>query len=49
MDCTTTNFKKYSLLIGVKRSFSFGSGAVHLLWANTLSPFGMNRQKRMLE
>jgi hypothetical protein len=23
-----------------------GGGAVLLLWANTLSPFGMNRQKR---
>jgi hypothetical protein len=22
-----------------------GGGAVHLLWANTFSPFGMNRQK----
>jgi hypothetical protein len=27
----------------------FGGGAVLLLWANTLSPFGMNRQKRMFE
>jgi hypothetical protein len=26
-----------------------GGGAVLLLWANTFSPFGMNRQKRMLE
>jgi hypothetical protein len=24
-------------------------GAVLLLWANTFSPFGMNRQKQMLE
>jgi hypothetical protein len=29
--------------------FEIGGGAVLLLWANTLSPFGMNRQKRMLE
>jgi hypothetical protein len=29
--------------------FEFGGGAVLLLWANTLSPFGMNRQKWMLE
>jgi hypothetical protein len=25
-----------------------GGGAIRLLWANTLSPFGMNRQKRIL-
>jgi hypothetical protein len=24
-------------------------GAVLLLWSNTFSPFGMNRQKRILE
>jgi hypothetical protein len=30
-------------------SFEIGGGAVLLLWANTLFPFGMNRQKRMLE
>jgi hypothetical protein len=29
--------------------FKIGGGAVLLLWANTFSPFGMNRQKRMLE
>jgi hypothetical protein len=26
-----------------------GGGAVLLLWANTFSPFGMNRQKQILE
>jgi hypothetical protein len=26
-----------------------GGGAVLLLWANTFSPFGMNRQKWILE
>jgi hypothetical protein len=26
----------------------FGGGAVLLLWAHTFSPFGMNRQKRIL-
>jgi hypothetical protein len=26
----------------------FGGGVVLLLWANTLSPFGMNRQKWIL-
>jgi hypothetical protein len=26
-----------------------GGGAVPLLWANTFSPFGMNRQKQILE
>jgi hypothetical protein len=25
-----------------------GGGAVFLLWANTFSPFGMNRQKQIL-
>jgi hypothetical protein len=29
--------------------FEIGGGALFLLWANTLSPFGMNRQKQMLE
>jgi hypothetical protein len=29
--------------------FEIGGGAVLLLWANILSPFGMNRQKLMLE
>jgi hypothetical protein len=28
--------------------FKIGGGAVLLLWANTFSPFGMNRQKRIL-
>jgi hypothetical protein len=28
--------------------FEIGGGAVLLLWANTFSPFGMNRQKRIL-
>jgi hypothetical protein len=28
--------------------FESGGGAVLLLWANTFSPFGMNRQKRIL-
>jgi hypothetical protein len=27
--------------------FEIGGGAVLLLWANTFSPFGMNRQKRL--
>jgi hypothetical protein len=26
----------------------FGGGVVLLLWANTFSPFGMNRQKRIV-
>jgi hypothetical protein len=29
--------------------YKIGGGAVLLLWANTFSPFGMNRQKRILE
>jgi hypothetical protein len=29
--------------------FEIGGGAVLLLWANTFSPFGMNRQKQILE
>jgi hypothetical protein len=28
--------------------FEIGGGAVLLLWANTFSPFGMNRQKQIL-
>ena len=34
----------------LKTSFfvKLGGGAVLLLWANTFSPFGMNRQKRIL-
>jgi hypothetical protein len=35
-----TNLKDYI--------FEIGGGAVILLWANTFSPFGMNRQKRIL-
>jgi hypothetical protein len=31
-----------------KHSLKLGGGAVLLLWANTFSPFGMNRQKRIL-
>jgi hypothetical protein len=30
------------------KSFEIGGGAVLLLWANTFSPFGMNRQKWIL-
>jgi hypothetical protein len=30
------------------KNFEIGGGAVLLLWANTFSPFGMNRQKRIL-
>jgi hypothetical protein len=29
-------------------SLKLGGGAVLLLWANTFSPFGMNRQKQIL-
>ena len=38
------------LLTPIKRLhfFEIGGGAVLLLWANTLSPFGMNRQKWIL-
>jgi hypothetical protein len=35
-----TNLKDYI--------FEIGGGAVLLLWANTFSLFGMNRQKRIL-
>jgi hypothetical protein len=35
-----TNLKDYI--------FEIGGGAVLLLWANIFSPFGMNRQKRIL-
>jgi hypothetical protein len=30
------------------KTFKIGGGAVCLLWANTFSPFGMNRQKWIL-
>jgi hypothetical protein len=32
-----------------KTLFKISGGAVLLLWANTFSPFGMNRQKRIFE
>jgi hypothetical protein len=32
--------------LGKHEVFEIGGGAVLLLWAHTLSPFGMNRQKR---
>jgi hypothetical protein len=35
-------------LIQIETLFEIGGGAVLLLWANTFSPFGMNRQKRIL-
>jgi hypothetical protein len=31
------------------QNLKIGGGVVLLLWANTFSPFGMNRQKRILE
>jgi hypothetical protein len=40
------HFEKKLFLIKI---FEIGGGAVLLLWANTFSPFGMNRQKRILE
>jgi hypothetical protein len=33
----------------LKAILKMGGGAVLLLWANTFSPFGMNRQKLILE
>jgi hypothetical protein len=34
-------------IIPIEKLFlKLGGGAVLLLWANTFSPFGMNRQKR---
>jgi hypothetical protein len=43
-------FKKNTSLIQIERLqiFEIGGGAVLLLWANTFSPFGMNRQKQIL-
>jgi hypothetical protein len=42
-------FKNTSLIqIERLQIFEIGGGAVLLLWANTFSPFGMNRQKRIL-
>ena len=31
-----------------QKLFEIGGGAVLLLWANTFSPFGINRKKRSL-
>jgi hypothetical protein len=46
-------FEKKTSLIQIERLQNFeiggGGGAVLLLWANTFSPFGMNRQKQILE
>jgi hypothetical protein len=41
-------FEIYQLrIIPIEKLFlKLGGGAVLLLWANTFSPFGMNRQKR---
>jgi hypothetical protein len=39
------HFFKYKLK---DKIFEIGGGAVLLLWANTFSPFGMNRQKQIL-
>jgi hypothetical protein len=37
-------------IIPIEKFFlKLGGGAVLLLWANTFSPFGMNRQKWILE
>jgi hypothetical protein len=49
-----TTFSPFLNIIGYQLKISLwktkflklGGGAVLLLWANTLSPFGMNRQKR---
>jgi hypothetical protein len=40
--------EKSFLNTNLKDIFEIGGGAVLLLWANTFSPFGMNRQKRIL-
>jgi hypothetical protein len=43
------DFKNTSLIqIERLQIFEIGGGAVLLLWANTFSPFGMSRQKRIL-
>jgi hypothetical protein len=45
-----TNWKIHHLNnLFLTQFFEIGGGAVLLLWANTFSPFGMNRQKRILE
>jgi hypothetical protein len=44
-----TNRKQLSFNTNLKDFiFEIGGGAVLLLWANTFSPFGMNRQKQIL-
>jgi hypothetical protein len=43
------NLKNTSLIqIERLQIFEIGGGAVLLLWANTFSPFGMNRRKWIL-
>jgi hypothetical protein len=39
---------KPNSLSQIETLFEIGGGAVLLLWANTFSPFGMNRQKWIL-
>jgi hypothetical protein len=39
--------ENHTKIIPIEKLFlKLGGGAVLLLWANTFSPFGMNRQKR---
>jgi hypothetical protein len=45
-ECNKISIEKFIIL---KLFLKMGGGAVLLLWANTFSPFGMNRQKRILE
>jgi hypothetical protein len=45
------NIKRYQFEIDqlkISKFLKLGGGAVLLLWANTFSPFGINRQKRIL-
>jgi hypothetical protein len=38
----------YTIYKSSLKTFEIGGDAALLLWANTFSPFGMNRQKRIL-
>jgi hypothetical protein len=43
-----TNFEIFQPIENHILKLGGGGGAVLLLWAHTFSPFGMNRQKRIL-
>jgi hypothetical protein len=47
--CQNRRYRLKNLFLTQIFEKKIGGGAVLLLWANTFSPFGINRQKRILE